>query len=231
MLATWSRRVALFSVTLILIALVLHRLGVIDTPLGIGLVLTGLAGAVVATLAGIAAVVVIWRKGVAGTWSAVAGIVLSLAIFAWPAAVVPFYLKMPHLNDVTTDTEHPPEFDTLAQERPKAANSVVYPGAAYATRQSQTFPQIQPMILTRSADEVFDAVGEAARRLRWRIAAEEPPAPMTTTVISKRSIERSSLASPTTSSSGSKATRGRHGSMCAPSHAMASPTSAAMRNA
>jgi uncharacterized protein (DUF1499 family) len=82
---------------------------------------------------------------------------------------------MPHLNDVTTDTEHPPEFDTLAQERPKAANSVVYPGAAYATRQSQTFPQIQPMILTRSADEVFDAVGEAARRLRWRIAAEEPP--------------------------------------------------------
>lgn len=175
MLATWSRRVALFSATLIVIALVLHRLGVIETPLGMGLVLTGLAGAVVAILAGIAAVVVIWRKGVAGSWSAVAGIVLSLAICAWPASVVPLYLKMSHLNDVTTDTEHPPEFDTLSQERPKGANSIVYPGATYATRQSQIFPQIQPMVLTRSPDEVFDAVGEAARRLRWHIVAEEPP--------------------------------------------------------
>ena len=176
MLATWSRRVALFSATLIAMALVLHRFGGIETPLAGGLFLTALAGAAIALLLGIGASVVIWRKGVAGAWSTVAGIVVSLAIFAWPAAVVPFYLKLPHLNDVTTDTEDPPEFAALARGRAKAANSVTYPGASYAAQQAQIFPQIQTMVLDRPADEVFDAVGEAARRLKWRIVAEEPPA-------------------------------------------------------
>lgn len=175
MLATWSRRVALFSAALILIAVVLHRLGGIETPLAAGLVVTALAGAAAALLTGIGAGIVIWRKGVAGAWSAAAGITLSLAIFAWPAGVVPFYLKLSHLNDVTTDTEQPPEFSTLGRNRAKAANSVTYPGAAYAALQEKSFPRIQPMVLDRPAEEVFDAVGEAARRLRWRVISEEPP--------------------------------------------------------
>jgi Protein of unknown function (DUF1499) len=174
-LAIWSRRIALFSASVILIALVLHRFGRMDTPLAAGLLATALAGAVVAFLLGVVATVVIWRRGVAGAWSTAAGIVVSLAIFAWPASVVPFYLKMPHLNDVTTDTEHPPEFDTLAHDRARGANSVTYPGASYVAKQAQTFPQLRAMVVDRPADEVFDAVGEAARRLHWRIVAEEPP--------------------------------------------------------
>ena len=31
------------------------------------------------------------------------------------------------------------------------------------------------MVVDRPADEVFDAVGEAARRLHWQVVAEEPP--------------------------------------------------------
>lgn len=174
-LATWSRRVALFSASIILIALVLHRFGRMDTPLAGGILFTALAGAVLALLLGFAATVVIWRRGATGAWSTAAGIAVSLAIFAWPAAVVPFYLRMPHLNDVTTDTEHPPEFAVLARDRAKAANPVAYPGARYAAKQAQTFPHLQPLILDRPADEVFDAVGEAARRLHWHIVAEEPP--------------------------------------------------------
>jgi len=172
--AIWSRRLALFSAALILIALVLHRLGRVETPLGIGLVLTGFVGAVLALLSGIAASVVIWRKGVPGAWSATAGIAVSLAIFAWPASVVPFYLRTAPLSDVTTDTEHPPEYVTLARNRAKAANPVVYRGAT-AEIQEKYYPEIKPMILERPAEEVFESVGEAARRLKWRIVAEEPP--------------------------------------------------------
>ena len=174
-LASWSRRIALFSASVILIALVLHRFGRMDTPLAAGLLATAFAGAVVAFLLGIGATIVIWRRGVAGAWSTAAGIVVSLAIFAWPASVVPFYLNMPHLNDVTTDTEHPPEFAALARERARGANPVAYPGASYVAKQAQTFPQLKPMVVDRHADEVFDAVGEAARRLHWRVVAEEPP--------------------------------------------------------
>ncbi len=174
-LASWCRRVALFSASIILIALVLHRFGRMDTPLAAGLFATALAGAALALLLGIGALVVIWRQGAAGAWSTAAGIAVSLAIFAWPASVVPFYVRMPHLNDVTTDTEKPPAFSVLARERSRGANSVDYPGASYAARQAQTFPQLQAMVVRRPADEVFDAVGEAARRLHWRIVAEEPP--------------------------------------------------------
>jgi hypothetical protein len=175
LLATWARRLALFSASLILIALVLHRVGVIATPLAIGLVLTGFAGAALALLSGIAASIVVWRTGAVGAWSAVAGIVVSLAIFAWPASVVPFYLRLPQLNDVTTDTEHPPEFAVLARVRPRAANTVIYPGDSTAARQAEYYPELQPMLLDRPAEEVFDAASEAARRLKWRIVAEEAP--------------------------------------------------------
>ncbi len=174
-LASWSRRVALFSASIILFALVLHRFGRMDTPLAGGLVATAFGGAVLALLLGIGATVVIWRRGAAGAWSATAGILVSLAIFAWPASVVPFYLRMPHLNDVTTDTEHPPEFAALGRDRAKGANPVAYPGARYAAQQAQAFPQLQAMLVNRPAEEVFDAVGEAARRLHWRVVAEEPP--------------------------------------------------------
>ncbi len=173
--ATWARRLGLTSAALILVALLLHRIGRIETPLAIGLVLTGFVGAGLAMLSGIAAGVVIWRKGVPGAWSAVAGIALSLAIFAWPASVVPFYLKLPPLHDVTTDTEHPPEFATLARDRAKAANPVAYEGGTPAELQAQHYPEVRPMVLDRAAEEVFEAVGEAARRLKWRIIAEEPP--------------------------------------------------------
>lgn len=173
--AIWSRRLALSSAALILVALVLHRLGRVETPLGIGLVLTGFVGALIALLSGIVASVVIWRDGVPGAWSAAVGIAISLAIFAWPASIVPFYLRTAPLSDVTTDTEHPPEYATLARDRAKAANSVIYRGGALADLQEQYYPEIKPMILDRPAEEVFDAVGEAVRRLKWRVVAEEAP--------------------------------------------------------
>jgi uncharacterized protein (DUF1499 family) len=174
-LATASRRIALASAVLILIALVLHRFGRIETPLGIGLVLTGFAGAGIALIMGLAAAVVIWRRGLAGAWSAAGGIALSLAIFAWPASVAPIYLKLPPINDVTTDTEHPPEFATLARDRPKASNGVEYRGGTFAEMQEQHYPEIRPLVLDRAAEEVYEAVSEAIRRLRWRVVAEEPP--------------------------------------------------------
>jgi hypothetical protein len=174
-LALWCRRVALFSASVILIALVLHRFGRMETPLAAGLFATALAGAALALILGIAAIIVIWRQGVAGAWSTAAGIAVSLAIFAWPASVVPFYLRTSHLNDVTTDTRQPPQFSVLARDRSRGANPVSYPGPTYADKQAQAFPQLQAMVVRRPPDEVFDAVGEAARRLHWRIVSEEPP--------------------------------------------------------
>ena len=173
-LAAWSRRIALLSALMITIALVMHRIGRMETPLAIGLTMTAFAGAALALLIGIAAAVVIWRRGAAGAWSTAAGLAVSLAIFAWPLGVVPFYMRSAHLSDVTTDTEHPPEFAILARDRAKSANPVTY-RPTNAVVQANRFPEVQPIVLARPTDEVFDAAGEAARRLKWKIVAEEAP--------------------------------------------------------
>ena len=65
-LATWSRRAALFSVQLVLLGIVLHRVFSLPTPVALNLFVTGFAGAAVAVLLGLAALVVVWRQGAVG---------------------------------------------------------------------------------------------------------------------------------------------------------------------
>ena len=174
-LATWSRRVALFSLQLVLLGIVLHRVFSLPTPVALNLFLTGFAGAAVAVLLGLAALVVVWRQGCGGAVSATAGILVGLLLLAWPAATVPFALALPKMNDVTTDAQVPPRFAALAKSRPAGANSPAYPGAAFARLQTEAYPDIRPVVVSRPAAEVFDVLEETVRRLRWDVVATQAP--------------------------------------------------------
>ena len=173
--ATWSRRVALFSVQLVLLGIVLHRFMSLPTPVAINLFATALAGAVLAIGIGLIAFIVIWRLGRSGAWSAAAGVLLGLLLLAWPAAYAPVYYSSPALTDVTTDTAVPPRFVALAGQRRKGANSVNYAGERLAKLQAEAYPDLKPVVIPRPATETFEMVDEVVRRLRWEIAAEQPP--------------------------------------------------------
>lgn len=173
--AAWSRRVALFSVQLAIVGILLHRLASLSTPVALNLFATALAGAAAAVLLALVAFVFIWRQGRSGTWSATVGILLGLALFAWPAALVPFALTKPAINDVSTDTAVPPRFVTLAKQRPPGANDVKYAGPSAAKLQIEAYPDIRPLVVPRPVNETFELVGDTVRRLRWRIAAEDLP--------------------------------------------------------
>lgn len=116
-LATWSRRLALFGVLAVLAAIALHRSGVMQTRLAMSLAASGMGFAALAFVLGLVAVGVIWHTGRAGAWSAAAGLLTSLALFAWPASVAPIYLRLPHINDITTDFVAPPAMVALARLR------------------------------------------------------------------------------------------------------------------
>jgi uncharacterized protein (DUF1499 family) len=174
-LALWSRRIALFSLQVVLLALVLHRLWSLPTPVALNLFLAGLVGAALALLLGLAALVVIWRRGRGGAWSAAGGVLVSLLLFAVPAASVPFFLELPRMNDVTTDAQVPPRFVAAARLRPAGANPVAYRGAEFARMQAAAYPDIRPLVISRSATETFEILGETVRRLRWEIVAEKAP--------------------------------------------------------
>jgi uncharacterized protein (DUF1499 family) len=173
--AKWSRIVALFGVQLILLGLLLHRFGSLPTPVVLNLFNAAFVVAALAIALGIIAAIVIWRLGRSGTWSAATGVLIGLAIFAWPAAYLPFALSLPQLNDVTTDPLAPPRFITLAKVRPKDANPIAYAGPAVAKLQAEHYPDLRPLMVPRKIDETFEIVRDTVRRLKWTVVAEELP--------------------------------------------------------
>jgi uncharacterized protein (DUF1499 family) len=174
--ARWSSRIGIFFVSLLLVTLILHRLAGLPTPLALNLFVVGLAGAGVALLIGLAALARIWFTGQAGAGSAGAGILLALAALGGPLIYASAHYDLPPINDVTTDPANPPAFAELAK-RPPGANPVAYPGQRYAELQAKAYPELRTLVLDRSAEEAFELVEEAVRRLRWRVVVEEPPMP------------------------------------------------------
>jgi uncharacterized protein (DUF1499 family) len=173
--ARWSRTVGVFSVQLLLVAIVLHRLLSLPTPVALNIFLTALAGAALAVLLALAAYVAIWRDGRMGAWSASVGLFLGLALMAWPASLVPIYRGLPEIHDVTTDTAAAPAFVTLAAVRTADANNAEYAGASVARRQAEAYPDIRPVIVPRSVTETWEVLGETVKRLGWSVASETPP--------------------------------------------------------
>jgi|SRR5581483_4358338 len=174
-LARWSSRVAIFSASLVVVGVALHRLASFPTPVAINLFAVGAAGAVLAVLIGLVAMVQIWHRGYAGAGKAALGILLPALMFAWPLTFVPAYLKLPKINDVTTDVAAPPRFMALAKMRTGEANPADYPGARFAAEQQKAYPDLRTFVADRGVEETFEVVEEIARKLKWKVAASEPP--------------------------------------------------------
>src|SRR5215470_81221 len=102
-LARWSRRCAVFAACLIATGVLLHRFASFPTPAAINLFAVGFGVSLLAVLTGTVALAQIWRRGHAGAGAAAVGVLLPLAVAAWPLAYVPAIFKLPRINDVTTD--------------------------------------------------------------------------------------------------------------------------------
>ncbi|MCL4764678.1 MAG: DUF1499 domain-containing protein [Hyphomicrobiaceae bacterium] len=173
--AVWSLRLALFSGALVIVAIALHRLLGLPTPVLLNVIKAGLAGAAAALLLGLAAAVRIWLTGRAGAGMAFVAMLASLALFAWPAIYLPALRSLPPINDVTTDPHAPPPLVALARLRGPGANPQAYPGETFAEMQAIAYPDLQPFLIARSADEAFELAADAVRRLNFQVVAETPP--------------------------------------------------------
>jgi uncharacterized protein (DUF1499 family) len=174
-LGRWSSRIAVFSASLMLIDVVLHRLTPFPTPVAVNLFAVSAAGAGLAILVGLVAFIQIWRRGYKGAGSAAVGILLPLFVLAWPLTFLPALLKQPALNDVTTDWAAPPRFVELAKQRTDGANPAAYPAERFAVQQQKAYPDLRTFVMDRSLEETFELVEEVVRKLRWKVAIAEPP--------------------------------------------------------
>lgn len=173
--ARWSRRIAIFAAQIVLVSLLLHRFEILGTPAATNLFAVGAFGGFIALTLALIASVRIWRLGLLGGEHAAAGALIGLLLLAGPAWYLPDLLVRPKINDVTTDFRSPPKFTTIASMRQTDANPVNYPGNYVAEQQVDAYPDIRPMVLERSAEETYDLVHEAVKRLGWQVVNKRQP--------------------------------------------------------
>lgn len=168
----WTSRLAVFSLVVFVTAAILHRLG-LPTPAAFNMLLMAYSGAAVAFVLAIIGTVSIWRHGGGGASRVVVGLFISLAMFGAAAIVIAIAQSYPALNDVTTDINAPPQFSEAAKLRGGAGNTVVYP-ANFAALQTKYYADLQPLLIDRSFDEVYEVAVEVLRRQRYKILREDP---------------------------------------------------------
>src|SRR6185437_16517586 len=99
---------------------------------------------------------------------------VAILLLAYPAYLGTLALKLPAINDITTDTANPPSFDVLARLRPRGTTD--YPGRATAALQEAAYPDISPLEVSATATATYDAVLKLAAKRKWRVVDARPPA-------------------------------------------------------
>ncbi len=174
-ISRWTRSVAAFSLLLLGAAFFLHRIFGMPTLVAINLAKLAYFVAVVALILACAGGYAIWRSGAAGTGNIAVGLVVSLGILLAPPLILQAASSMPQINDLTTDFNSPPPFQSVSALRSLGANPVAYPGSSFASQQRVYYPDLKPLIVNREAAETYALVVDALKRESLTIVREDPP--------------------------------------------------------
>jgi len=174
-LAIWSRRIALFSLAATFIAIIVVRSGALEIVPALSTLGGALALAMLAILLAFGAAVSIWKDGVGGIGEAVTGLLIGLALIAYPLYVGVKAYKLPAIYDITTDPIDPPRFDAIARLRPRDANSATYAGLYTAEQQRTAYSDIEPDMTSVSPQEAYDAAMKVITKRKWHVVDARPP--------------------------------------------------------
>ena len=176
-LAVWSRRVAVFSIPVVLLAITIVRSGLLELVPALATFGGALALAVVAIVLAFGAFIVIWREGLRGGGHAVLALMIGIGILAYPAYLATRAYRLPAINDVTTDPLDPPRFEAIARLRSRESNPITYAGLRAAELQRAAYPDIEPLLLNVTLQEAYDSALAVITRRKWRIVDARPPQP------------------------------------------------------
>jgi uncharacterized protein (DUF1499 family) len=82
--------------------------------------------------------------------------------------------QVPPIHDITTDTDHPPQFVAALPLRAGAANPVAYGGADIAAQQKKAYPRIAPLLLPLPPEQAFARALAVARSMGWSMIGDSP---------------------------------------------------------
>lgn len=111
-------------------------------------------------------------------------IAAALAAFLLGGAIayVPWHYErmrgsVPRINDITTDTDNPPQYRAVLPAREAdGANPVEYEGVKAAQIQHRAYPDIAPIMSGSPPKAAFERALDIAEKLGWTIVASDPAA-------------------------------------------------------
>jgi uncharacterized protein (DUF1499 family) len=174
-LAIWSRRMAGFALAASFLAVIIVRSGLLEIQPALATFGGALVIAAIALILAIAAFVVIWLEGLAGVGAALTGMLVSLALLAYPAYLGVKAYRLPWIYDITTDPIDPPRYEALARVRPRDANPVAYAGLYAAEQQRTAYPDIGPLSAAATPQAAYDAALAIVNKRRWRVVEARAP--------------------------------------------------------
>ncbi|HEX2510893.1 MAG TPA: DUF1499 domain-containing protein [Microvirga sp.] len=174
--AKWSPVVAWFALVVTVMAVLLIRMGRVDYGAGFVVMGAGLALAMLAVVLALIAFIRIWQEGRRGLGSAVRGMLIATAVLAYPAWFAGKAVALPPINDVTTDTDNPPQF-SRSRAVLEARGGRVPPDQPREVREAQreAYAQVAPLTLDVPPDEAFELVQKAALNRGWQIIEATRP--------------------------------------------------------
>jgi len=173
----WARRLALFSAVLLLTAATAHRIGYLATQ-DLFPVLGAVVGiALLALVFAARALALFWRYGGKG------GSVLLFAVLVALLVLTPFVvtayrgLTLPMLNDVSTDTDDPPEMPLASTARTAGMNQIEPFTAERRKQQQDSYPAATGRRYEAPIAQVAEVVNEVLDARGWPVvgAREVPP--------------------------------------------------------
>jgi uncharacterized protein (DUF1499 family) len=175
--AGWGLLLGICALLVLTAAPLGYRLDIVDRGTALGSLpryagYAGIAAAAVSLL-GIVMSIRARRRGwaVAALLGCLSGSVAAYLPWAYLASVQ----NAPNINDITTDTDNPPTFETLARVREAAhAGPSTYGGPDVAAKQRLAYPYVQPLHLELSPADAFARTLEQVRREGWTVASAEP---------------------------------------------------------
>lgn len=168
----WSFKLALFAALMAILAVLGHRLSIVDfKPALLGLMGSTAVG-LLAILAGVIGTFKTVKSKEAKIASTMGGSTLGFLV------VTPVFLTamtgagVPRIHDITTDLEHPPEFAAIKALRTPAHNLLdrLKP-ENLAVLQREGYPDLGPLLMDRPFDQVFEHAVALVKKRDWEIAA------------------------------------------------------------
>lgn len=174
-------RIGVIALVLALVSLSAAVASGLGHRLGLWTYMTGfivlLSATFVAVLSAVLALFAVYQTRLRGSrrglvW-ALAALVLGAATATVPLSWLWIARQLPPIHDISTDTDHPPDFVAILPLRAGAPNSAQYGGAAIAALQHRAYPDIEPLLLPVPPAQVFDAALATARDNGWAIVASD----------------------------------------------------------